>query len=445
MANNKNYFSNGLAISVVIANMIGTGVFTSLGFQLLDIDAAPAIIMLWLLGGLLAFCGALCYGELGAALPRSGGEYNFLSRIYHPAAGFVSGWVSITVGFAAPTALVAMTAGLYVAAVFPSVPAQVIALGLVLAATIAHLMSRRASEGFQLLFTSFKVGLILIFLVAAWFAVPSLQEIRWQPQLNDVGMLTTAGAAVALIYVNYAYTGWNAATYLAGELQEPRRSLPMILIVGTGVVTLLYVVLHIMFLSVAPMDAIRGQEEVGYIVATHAFGETGAALVGITLGVLLISTVSAMLVAGPRALQAVGQDFRVLGVLARENRHGLPYIAIALQGGVTAILIVSATFEAVLLFAGFVLGLNTLFAVCGVVVLRWRQPELERPFRVPWYPLPVIIYAGITLWALIYTAQVRPVEVLFAAGLVGSGWLFYWLSRDRVAPDSEHSLNEGNS
>ena len=156
-------FSANTATSIVIANMIGTGVFTSLGFQLLDIQSAPVILLLWVVGGLLALCGALCYAELGSALPRSGGEYNFLGQIYHPAAGFVSGWISTTIGFAAPTALAAITSATYLHAVFPGIPVVFAAVVLVLLVGMIHLGSRQGSARFQLLFTGIKVVLILIF------------------------------------------------------------------------------------------------------------------------------------------------------------------------------------------------------------------------------------------------------------------------------------------
>lgn len=425
-------FSANTATSIVVANMIGTGVFTSLGFQLLDIQSAPVILLLWVLGGLLALCGALCYAELGAALPRSGGEYNFLSQIYHPAAGFISGWISITIGFAAPTALAAITSATYLNAVYPEVPVKAAALVLVLLVGLVHLGSRQGSARFQLLFTGLKVVLILFFIGAAWWYAPGLQEIRWIPVIADAPLLATGGFAIGLIYVNYAYTGWNAATYLVGEVERAADQLPRILLVGTAFVTAIYVLLHVMFLSVAPMSAMQGKLEIGYVVAEFAFGTDGSRLVGLMLAVLLVSTVSAMVIAGPRALQVIGQDFHALHYLARENRHGIPWAAIVFQTVITSILVVTSTFQAILVFASFTLALNTLLAVLGVAVLRFRNPGLRRPFTVPWYPWPMVVYVGITLWTLIFVFWERPVEALVGGALIGAGWLFYLVSKDRV-------------
>ncbi len=433
MTSKTTKFGVNTATSIVVANMIGTGVFTSLGFQLVDIQAAPVILLLWVIGGLLALCGALCYAELGAALPRSGGEYNFLGQVYHPAAGFVSGWISTTIGFAAPTALAAITSATYLNAVFPEVPTKLAGALLVLAVGLIHLGNRRGSARFQLVFTGVKVVLILVFIAAAWWYAPELQSVRWMPVTSDLALIGTGGFAIALIYVNYAYTGWNAATYLVGEVEDASAHLPRILLIGTALVTLLYLLLHIMFLSVAPMDAMAGKLEIGYVVAEFAFGPDGSRLVGLMLALLLVSTVSAMVIAGPRALQVIGQDFHVLRFLARENKHGIPWAAIVFQMGVTLLLVATSTFEAILVFASFTLALNTLLTVLGVWWLRRQQPELARPFRVPWYPWPMLVYAAITLWTLIFVLGERPVEALVGGALILAGWLFYLVSRDRVA------------
>lgn len=428
MTPSSDFFSSRTAITLVVANMIGTGVFTSLGFQLLDIQSAPIILVLWFIGGVVALCGALCYAELGAALPRSGGEYNFLSRIYHPSAGFVSGWVSVTVGFSAPTAAAAITAATYFKSVFPETPVMPMGLGLVALIGALHFGSRRGSANFQQLFTSIKILLILIFIGAAWWQVGQLQSVVWVPRVEDFSLVGTGAFAVALIYVNYAYTGWNAATYLSGEVENPTQALPRILVIGTALVTVLYLLLHAMFLSVAPMSAMAGKAEIGFVVAGFAFGETGAKVVGVMLSILLISTVSAMLLAGPRALQVMGQDFRVFSWLAKETKSGVPAIAVGLQVAITLLLITTSSFESIIIFSGTILALNSLLTVLGLLVLRVREPNLPRPFRLPWYPLPLVVYAVIVSWTLVYLVIERPVEVLWALGLIALGLMVYVVS-----------------
>ena len=169
--------------------MVGTGVFTSLGFQLLDIQHAGIILLLWLIGGVSsALCGALCYAELGAALPRSGGEYNFLSRIYHPGVGFVSGWISVTVGFSAPTAAAAITAATYLKSVFPELNVMATSVVLVTGIGAIHLGSRSGSSAFQQVFTAIKIGLILLFMALAWWQVETLQAVDWLPETADLAL-----------------------------------------------------------------------------------------------------------------------------------------------------------------------------------------------------------------------------------------------------------------
>ncbi|MFW6094177.1 MAG: APC family permease [Pseudomonadota bacterium] len=421
-------FSPRTATAVVVANMIGTGVFTSLGFQLLDIESPFVLMMLWLVGGLTALCGALCYAELGAALPRSGGEYNFLTEIYHPAAGYVSGWVSATIGFAAPTALAAITFGTYTSSVFPALSPTWLACALVLALTAVHASTRRSSGGVQRAFTALKVLLILGFCALAWLWVETPQKVRLLPAAGDGALLTSGAFAVALIYVNYAYTGWNAATYLTSELEDPRRNLSRVLLLGTGAVLLLYLLLNFTFLYVAPPSAMAGRIEIGYVAAQHAFGPRGAEAMGLVLAVLLISTVSAMVMAGPRVLQVIGQDFPAFRLLARTNGHGVPHVAIALQSLLTLAFIASASFESILVFAGFTLGLNTFATVAGVFVLRWRRGGLPRPYRAPLQPLPALVYLGVTAWTLGYILTQRPLEGLMGLAIVASGGVAYLLT-----------------
>lgn len=408
--------------------MIGTGVFTSLGFQLLEIQSGFVLLMLWAVGGVLALCGALCYAELGAALPRSGGEYNFLTQIYHPMAGFISGWVSATVGFAAPTALAALTFGSYFSSVFPWFSPIMLASGLLILLTAAHCTSHASSGGLQSLLTVIKLVLILCFSVLAFALVDAPQPIAFSPVKGDGALLLGGSFAVSLIYVNYAYSGWNAATYISGELRNPQRHLPVILGVSTILVTLCYLLLNYVFLYSAPIDAMTGKVEVGYIAAQYVFGDTGASIMGCLLALLLISTVSAMIVAGPRVLHAIGQDFPVFRALGVSNANGVPSRAILLQCAVSLLFLWTSSFESILIFAGATMALNTFFAVLGVFVLRWKRPDLPRPYKTWLYPLPPIVFLGLTGWTLVYTVAQRPVEALMCLGIIVSGAIFYLIS-----------------
>lgn len=417
-------FSVRTAIAIVVANMIGTGVFTSLGFQLVDIQSTFVLMMLWLVGGVTALCGALTYAELSSSLPRSGGEYNFLSQIYHPGAGFISGWISATVGFAAPTALAAMTFGAYIEAVVPSLSATWMAAGLVIVLTVVHVRSHAASGGVQTLFTILKVLLILVFVVLVIALTSDPQPVTLLPSEGDSALLLSGAFAVSLIYVNYAYTGWNAATYIINEVDNPQRNMPIILFTGTATVLVMYLLLNYTFLMAAPMSAMEGKIEIGVIVAQYAFGETGGVIMGLVLATLLISTVSAMVIAGPRVLQVIGEDFRLFELLSRKNSDDIPMVAIIVQSGVTLFFILTSTFESVLVFSGFVMGFNTFFAVAGVFIVRRR----ERPadvYRTFGYPLTPLIYMGLMAWTLIYILIQRPEEGIAGLLMIVAGGLVY--------------------
>ena len=241
------------ATALAVANMIGIGVFTSLGFQVKDLPSGFTLLMLWVVGGVIALCGALSYAELATVFPRSGGEYNFLSRIYHRALGFIAGWVSATVGFTAPTALAAMAFGSYFAGVVPGVPPLALALALVWSIALVHLRGIDRASTFQNVSTFIKVVLIVVFIVAA-FALGTPSSISFAPSARDVGHIASPAFAVSLAFVMYSYAGWNAVTYIAGEVRDPQRTLPYSVIVAVVTVTVLYVGLNAVFLYSTPID-----------------------------------------------------------------------------------------------------------------------------------------------------------------------------------------------
>ncbi len=412
--------------------MIGVGVFTALGYQLADIDSLFAVMMLWIIGGLAALCGALSYAELGASLPRSGGEYTFLGEAYHPAAGFVSGWVSATIGFAAPTAVVAIAFAEYSSAILPNgltlFEQKGLACALILGLATLHARSRKVSGTTQTAFTAVKILLIAAFILAAFAFTQHPQSLDLIPQASDPKVMTSIPYGVALIYVSYAYTGWNAATYISGEMGNPQRDLPRVLLFGTALVTGLYFLLNLAFLYAAPVEALRGKVEIGYIVADHVFGEKGGRLVGGMLALLLISTVSAMTLAGPRALQAVGEDYRAMAWLGKTTRDGVPWTAILFQSGIAIFFILTQTFDQILVFAGAMLAFNSLLAIGGLFVLRHRRPDLPRPYKTWGYPFVPLVYLTITAVTLLFVVMDRPSAAMGGLGLILVGLVFWHLS-----------------
>ena len=412
------------ATAFVIAAMVGTGVFTTLGFQVADIRSTSAVMMLWIVGGVIALCGALTYGELGAALPRSGGEYNILRRVYAPSLGFLAGWVSATVGFAGPAALAAMALASYAGAIFPGVPADHLAAGTVLTFSLLHASSLKAGTTMQNVLTSLKVVLILVFAGAA-FTVESVQAVPLVPQGADLRLMTGSAFAVALIFVSYAYTGWNSAIYIVGELDSPSRTLPRALLLGTAIVTVLYVLLNYAFLHTVPMDVLAGQIEVGFLAGTRIFGESGGRITAAIIVVLLASTVSAYVFLGPRILAVMGEDVPALAWLSRRSRGGLPVNAFVFQLVLSLGFIYTSTFDQVLVYASILLVTISTLAVAGVYVLRYTRPDLPRPYRTWGYPYTPAVFLIVNLWMLAFTLMNRTFESLVGLGILAAGLAVY--------------------
>ncbi len=416
------------ATAVVVANMVGTGVFTSLGFQVAAMPSVFALLMLWVVGGVIALCGALTYAELATALPRSGGEYHFLSQIYHPSLGFMAGWVSASVGFAAPTALAAMALGKYLGTVFPHLPEVHVAAVAVLVVTAVHARSVVWGSRFHNFFTLLKVLLIVAFLGAACL-VPVPQALALWPQAQDWAWLAHPAFAVSLIYVSYAYTGWNAAAYLTGDLAHPTRDLPRALLLGTLLVTILYVLLNFVFLYVVSLPDLSGQVEVGFLAAKSLVGLRGAEVMSVLIALLLISTISAMVFIGPRIVRRMGEDFPGLQWLARSNARDIPVAGLLFQTLLTLVLIYSSTFEQVLAYAAVALIAISSLTVLGVYVLRYRQPGLPRPYRTWGYPFTPAIFLLLNGWTLAYVALSQPREALVGCGIMAVGLALYWLQK----------------
>ena len=417
------------ATAIVIANMVGTGVFTSLGFQIVEIKSYFALLMLWLVGGIIALSGALSYGELGAALPRSGGEYHFLSKIYHRLMGFLAGWVSVLIGFSAPTALAAMAMASYSIMVFDILNPVVLSCFIVLIISLVHSFNIKTGSLFQVVVTILKIILILFFIFAGLWLAENVQEVQIIPAKQDWQDIFTPAFAVSLIYVSYAFSGWNAAVYITGEIKNPEKNIPRSLITGTLTVTILYLLLNFVFLYSSPLEQMEGKVEVGFVAAENIFGITGGKIMATVIALLLVSSVSAMVWIGPRVTMVMGEDFRSLKFLGKTNKNGIPVYAIWFQAAITCILIITSTFEEVLVYSGFVLNLFTTLSVLGIFVLRYRQPHLKRPYRVIGYPFTPLVFVALSIWTLTYLLIEKPMESLAGLITVFLGIIFYFISK----------------
>lgn len=409
------------AFALIVSNMIGTGVFTSLGFQVAGTHTGFALLTLWAVGGLVALAGALTYAELGAALPQSGGEYVYLGRIYAPLAGFLGGWVSMTVGFAAPIALAALAFGRYVSAVVP-VPPLLASVLLVVAVAAIHAANLRLAHRFQVAITTLELVLVVGFVLAG-IAHDTPEPLGFAPSPLALGELGTPSFAVSLIFVSYAYSGWNAAGYIAGELARPQRVFPRALVAATLVVTALYLALNWTFLRSVPLTRLAGVVEVGALSATELFGASGGRIMSGLIALLLTATVSAMVLAGSRVTEAVSRDLPSLSRIGVRSASGVPRMAILLQVGLTLLLVLTNSVEQVMTYTGFTLNLTTLATVAGVWVLRRNEPQLPRPYRTWGYPVTPLFFVVASAWTLAFVLAERPAASLagLATLLLGSG------------------------
>ena len=423
------------ACSIVIANIIGTGIFTSLGFQLANIQSGFVLLMLWVVGGVAALCGALCYGELSAALPRSGGEYHFLSKIYHPALGFMAGFVSATVGFSAPIALAAMAFGKYLQGVLGFGSPVLLSFAVVWLVALFHFKNLQVGSAFQNFSTLIKL-LLIGALIAAGLFVHAKQPIDFLPARGDTTLIFGASFAVALVYVMYSYSGWNAAVYISGEIKRPEKNVPRSLLVGTGVVIVVYVLVNAIFLATTPAQELNGQLEVALIAGKHIFGANGGRIAGAVICLGLVSAISSMTWIGPRVTMSMGEDHWLLRLLGRKNRHGIPSNAIALQLIIVNLLLLTRRFEDVVRYTQFSLLICSLLAVLGVIVLRFTHPEIKRPYRVWLYPLPPVVFSIITIWMMFYLLRWHTAESLAGLGTALLGLLIYFCARRRPSHSS---------
>jgi APA family basic amino acid/polyamine antiporter len=430
------------ATALVVADMVGVGVFTSLGFQVADITSGFSLLLLWVVGGIVALCGVFCYAELATMLPRSSGEYNFLREIYHPAFGFVAGFLSATVGFAAPIALAAMAFGSYFQSIVPGVPALPLGLAITWLAALVHLFGVRFGGAYHNLWTALKLAFVVVFIIAG-FAFGDVQPISFAPSAADLVHITGAPFAISLVFVMYSYSGWNAATYIGAEVRDSARNLPRALFAGTAIVIVIYVLLNAMFLVTTPMKELAGQLDVAIVAGRHVFGALGGRIVGALICLGLVSSISAMTWIGPRVTMIMGEDVPLLRAFSRKSRHGVPANAIVFQLAVSNLLLLTQSFEAVLDFIQFSLTFCSFFAVLGLMKMRITRPDLARPYRAFGYPVTPLIFLSVTLFMMYYLVVNRPVQSLAGFAMMSAGLLLYYVSRPEPAipsPDTSQTV-----
>ena len=420
------------AIAIVVANMVGTGVFISAGYMVGSLDATTMLVA-WAVGGVLALCGATIYAELGAMMPRVGGEYVYLREALHPAVGFLSGWVSLIAGFSAPIAAAALAFGHYVEAVEPSIGGRGAAVALIMAVTALHMINVSFGSAVQTGFTALKVLLILIFIGAGLLVGDGSWSHLDMPMDSASSSVFSEVFAVQLFWVAFAYSGWNAAAYIAGELKDPGRNLPRALLIGTGIVTVLYLLLNLVFLYAAPAKELFQpftKQEVGTSAAIALFGTGAGEWLSSLIAFALLSTVSAMIMAGPRVYAAMAEDGLFFRMMSRRHQKGGPIFSVLLQGAIAISLVYLSSIRKLVEYIGFTLSIFAALTVIAAFVLRWRQPDAKRPYRAFGWPVTPILFLSLSTWMIVQGIRMRPYECGLYGGItLGSGLILYFVWR----------------
>jgi APA family basic amino acid/polyamine antiporter len=399
--------------------MIGTGVFTSLGFQLSSIQNTVSVLILWIGGGIIALCGAFAYAELGSHFRETGGDYIFLSKVFHPAVGYFSAWAGLTIGFAAPVALAAIAFTKYLTP-FGLAQQPWIAVFLILTITALHSITIQHSSRMQNISTLVKI-IFLLALILIGFAGSAASENAYQFSNTWTHEITTTGFAVSMIFVTYSYTGWNAAAYIVDEIKDPIKNLPRALIYSTVLIIILYSLFQLVLLRHASVIELAGKEEVSFIAFENLLGPDGGKWVSFFIALQLIATISSYLWVGPRVTWAMSKNHSLWKGLAKTNAHNIPVRAVWLQAFISIALTLTGSFEQILLYAGFILQFMSALTVATSLFIRNRPGE----FKTPWKPVPQIIFLAFSTWVLIFTIIDKPLETLLGIGMVLAGIFFY--------------------
>ncbi len=458
-------------VFLVAATMVGNGIYTSLGMQLLSISSSSTILLLWALGGLVALCGALSYAELSAQMPHSGGEYYYFTKIYHPAIGTTAGIITQIAGCVGPIALASMAFGTYFQAMFPFIPPMVSSIVLVTVVTGVHLIDLGVSATFQDITTGLKF-LLIAFICYLGFRYASVSFKTLLPTPLAIHELFQPTSGVTLLFCYYSYSGWNATTYIADDVKTSHRTVGHSLIIGSFFVMVVYLLVNAIFLISAPMSELRGVLDVAHVVATHLLGQQGGRMMSALIALGLIASISAMTWTGPRIMQTMGKHLLALRWFGHASSKNIPLRATLFQFALVIALLLTSSFKTILVSTQFALILCELLGVLSVIVLRKRAfsqasrhgnesslellprineevtqheqsnqkdsqnktPHHSTIFRSPLYPLPQLFFATVSVMALLYTLWTNSFEAFLGIVLILSALASYPILSQKQKP-----------
>ncbi len=426
------------AMMIIVADVIGTGIFMTTGEVLGMTGSALSVLVLFGVGGLIALTGSLCYAEMATMWPEDGGEYVYLKKIYGPLPSFLSGWISLIIGFSLAAAMSSITAVNYINKLSAGglisgfwLP-KLIAASIIVFFSIIHVIGVQKGSAIQNILTIVKLLVVFFFIAMGFYFVDWTQAGRLTAiyPVDEGSSILKWGSA--LIIIMYAYSGWNGTTYIAGEIRNPDRNLPRALFFGTLLITIIYMAMNLVYLMSATGQDImtEGKYTIGALAAKNLFGPSIGPIFDACIVIVLLSSVSVQMMIGPRVTYAMAKDRTIFSSLERINqRFQTPDLAIIVQMAI-AVFYVFIGFDAILkmlIYMGFALSIFPLVSVIGMVYLRIKKPELNRPFRVPLFPIIPMIYILLMLGVIVTTLIEKTIPSLFAIGVVVLGIVIYFI------------------
>lgn len=412
------------AAALVISNMIGTGVFTCLGYQISDLKNTTSILLLWSIGGLLALIGAFIYSELASKFKQSGGDYIYLSRTFHPVFGYLSSWISLFVGFSAPISLAALAMGKYLNVIGFDLGKE-FAIAMILIVAVFQSFSLNLSSNFQNIFTILKVVFIVVLIALGFYFAPAVEPNAVVFDSTWKNELLLPAFATSLVYVTFAYTGWNSASYIVEEIEQPKQNLPKALFIGVIFVTISYVLLNYVFLKHASAATLAGQENVANISFGNLLGNN-VKWVSCFIALQLIATISGYLWIGSRLTQATARENKLWNFMAKENKNRIPVRAIWVHTAISILLIFSGDFEVIFTYTSFVLQILATLAVCTAFFI--KQDQLTIIKSKFFYVLPAVFLA-FSLYICYFVLMQKPKESLFGLGIIALGIVLFYFDK----------------
>lgn len=412
--------------------MIGAGIFTTTGILMNDLLDPYLLIALWVIGGLIAIMGALSYGELGANFPKAGGEYVFLNELFHPILGFLSGWVSFLVGFSAPIAASALGVSEYMFRLssFPLSELQIVyakkllAILVILVFTFIHVKGLKQGARIQNVLTLFKVAIIFILIVLGFvFGTgnfdhfnETVQSVNFTPAYKSIGL--------SLLWISFAYSGWNASTYIGSEVKNAARNIPLSLWIGTLCVILLYVLLNILFVYAIPPAEMKGVISIGGLAVNALFGLSMDRLFSVFIAFALLSSLSAFIIIGPRIYYSMSKKGHFFKAAAYVNKNAVPSRSILFQSALAIVYVITGTFEQILTFLGISLSIFPILTVLSIFKLRAQK---RSKYKISGYPYTQIVFLALSMYILITSYMYRPKESSLAILVVLIGIPAYYM------------------